>query len=87
MDGIAKACEQGQPGFTFCRIIIIDRDILEKPVDRFAQRGERGHCGFELFRLNRRGDLRPGGVERVYEGFFGCFGGVGEGFCTIVLRT
>lgn len=83
MDGIAKACEQRQARVALAFVLVVHGHVLEKLVDRPAQPGQRGHCGFELFCLDGGGYLRLRRVERVDQDLFGLFGRVGKGFCTI----
>jgi hypothetical protein len=64
----------GRGGWRACRDRIVDRHLIEERVDRPAQRGERGHRGFEILGLDRRLGARLGGVERFLERRFGRLG-------------
>jgi len=80
MDRVAHPREQREASGAFDGIGVVDGDRVEERVDRRAEGGERGHCGFEILVADgiRRG--RAGGIERGDEVGFGGFGGVRKSF-------
>ena len=79
MDRIAEAGEQAQPRGAPGRIGIVDRNRIEKRIDRRAQACQRGHGLGEVFRLDGSGSAGACRGERLNQRGFGRFGGVGKG--------